>query len=115
MSTWDDGNESNQQVAGMGWLGNGPLGPVSLTPPKRNWQNVFYAQRTGTANPQTVNQIIAQREAAAAKAAAAAGTAGLGEDEGLGSRTRQYMQNASAIIARQRMRIRELEQRLARA
>lgn len=104
MSQFDDGNPANDSTAALGWLGHGPLGPPSLSPDKRNWQNVYYALRTGNANPATINAEIARR-------AAAAGTAGLGED----SRLAQYAARASQVIASQRRRIQALEARLSRA
>lgn len=104
MSQFDDGNPANDTPAALGWLGHGPLGPPSLAPDKRNWQNVYYALRTGNANPATINAEIAKRQAAA-------GTAGLGED----SRLTQYARQASEVIARQRHEINQLRARLGRA
>lgn len=111
-SNFDDLNAANDQAPGLGWLGHGPLGPPSLAPEKRNWQNVYYALRTGGANPATVAQINAQRAAAAAKAA---GTAGLGEmGDQRATRLANYARDAAGVIARQRAVIRDLRARLGR-
>lgn len=102
---FDDGNPLNRTPRSMGWLGHGPLPPVSLTPDKRNWQNVYYSLRTGGVNPASVDQVIKDREAAAAKAA---GTAGLGDD----SRGRQQLKTALAVIRRLRAENTTLKKRL---